>query len=175
MAETATITIRSNEPPAQGKKKNKITDMGGDFYYVWPDKASSYVVGETVDITFTTLTFNGAKIRNIESGRRSQAAPQQARAAYSGPGSTGGGTNTYRETSDKDRLSMFVTAIVKAGVQSGQVQFNDEAIAIAIQQAIAGFREGWSGAAQATTTTGPAGPAPRRELNDEIPFSPERR
>lgn len=169
--QSATITVQSVNPPGPGKQKSKIVDAAGDFYYAYPDKAANFVPGMTYDVNFTESTFNGFKIRNIESGRRSQAAPQQPRAAA--VGATGG--NTYRETSAADKLSMFVTAIVKAGIQSGQVQFNDEAIAMAIQQAAAGYREGWTGARQQTQQAAPQpAPQPRQtahpDMDDQIPF-----
>ena len=172
---TTTITVREIRPPKPGGKKYVVVDVRGDFYYIWPNEAGNYQVGQTYDINFSSQDFRGSTIRSIESATASSAPPQQAPAPRpaNGQATGSGGYNTYRETSAADKLSMFVTAIVKAGIQSGQVQFNDEAIAIAIQQVVNGYRDGWTTARQQVQQPAPAprpAPAPSNDMDDDIPF-----
>jgi hypothetical protein len=183
---TTTITVREIRPPKPNGKKYVIVDERGDFYYIWPNQAGDYQIGHTYDIDYSAQDFRGNTIRSVESSKPSSAPPQRAVPQQAprpngsgGQGVSGGGYNTYRETSAADKLSMFVTAIVKAGVQSGQVQFNDESIAIAIQQAVIGYRDGWTTAnQQAQPRQQQQAPAPQQQARtynqddpgDQIPF-----
>lgn len=157
-----TITVQSNTPPEAGKKKNKIIDVSGDFYYVWPNKADNYQPGGTYDITFTQSTFNGNPIRNIESGRRSQAAPQtpapRAQAASGG----GGGGGAHDE-------HIHVSLILKEAIRANLLDPNNEDAVVELAlKARSAHKRIWSA------------PAPQRQvaaqrqssddMEDGIPF-----
>jgi len=185
---TATITVQELREPAPGKKKGIIVDTNGDYYYVWPNDLAQYQQGGVYDVSYEASQFRNMTIRNINSSRPSSQ-PAAAPAPRAAPQSSANGAaaptgSYYRPTSPEDKLSMFVTAAVKAGIQGGQIQFNDEAIADAIEHAVNGYRNGWA-AARASAQQQPAAPPPQRQapqpahvggrapMDDEIPFAPE--
>lgn len=193
---TTTITVQEIRPPQGNGKKYILVADNGDWYYIWPEQAGNYQEGGTYTLQYDVSQFNGRDYRNVaQDGARgggggyrggsrggySRGAPaprRQAPPPQQAPAPQAQANSYYRPTSPEDKLSMFVTAVVKAGVQSGQVQFNDEAISIAIQQAVAGYRDGWmtAGNAQRQQAAPPPSPAPaprqtaHPDLDDEIPF-----
>lgn len=171
---TTTITVNEIRPPKPGGKKYVLVDTSGDFYYLWPDAAAQYQVGQSYDINYTASNFRGSTIRNVDSGQPSAAPPQQARPRQGATGQAAGsgGYNTYRETSATDAERMMVTALVRAGVQAGSVALNEQDLTNAINDCRAAWRNTFGNPGQ--RAMGPAGPAPRRmDMNDDIPFAPE--
>lgn len=163
--QTATITVKSNSPPEAGKKKNKIVDVSGDFYYAFPDKAAHLTEGGTFDITFTTSRFNGYDIRNIEGGRRSQAAPQAPRAGSAGAAAGSAGSSHQDE-------HIFVSMMLKEAVRSGRLDALalDDVVELGLRMRQA-HKAIWSAAAVSVPTQRSFQPSgDPRDMNDDIPF-----
>lgn len=179
---TATIVPAYVNPVKPGKKLGSVKDRAtGAYYGVPPQMLGQFSVGGTYNIEFTEREFNGATYRTVTKVQQQAAAP-----ASSG----GAGGNTYRETSNIDAKRMWMTACVRAGIQSGQVQMSAEALEIAGIDALTAWDKlqplltgkaaattgvsGSGGNAVAATghSVGASGSATGRAnaLDDEIPF-----
>lgn len=156
---TETIQVKFVNPPKAGKKKGSIKDSNDNIYGAFPNILSQFTAGAAYEVTYSEEDWNGATWKTIKSVKKVADAP-----AGNGPGPS---SSTYRETSSKDAERMWVTAVVRAGIQGGQIQFNDEALTMAVNDA----RKAWRNTFGKSDAPAQAPkPSASEELNDSIDF-----
>lgn len=143
---TVQMTVQYINEPKPGRKRGSIKSTDGTLLGCWGDKLSLFEVGKTYDIEYSEASDNGTVYRNV------QKAKEVARAAAAKP--TADAVTPRYETSPRDSERMFVTSILNAFIQSGQLRLDEQELSHATQTLRAVYHDTYSETATEDRRTG---------------------
>lgn len=171
--QTAQVKVAYVNPPKGRARNGSIKSTDNRYYGIAPSNLNYFKVGGTYEIEYSESDYQGRTYATIHRFKELSPPPVTANGAAGG---------AYRETSAVDAERMFVTAIIRAGIQSQAVALNAGDLISAIQECRQAWQETFGAkpkpaatraSASGTTVTVGTGPAAGQragELNDEIPF-----
>lgn len=172
----ADITVAYVNYPKPGKKRGSVKDTNNVVYGAFADTLSQLKQGGVYRIEYSEDDFNNQKWKTIRGVQMLQAPPPQAQGSQQ---PNRGGGNTYRETSAKDSERMYVTALARAFIQSGQIAANVKAVVDLTNALREAYRQTYGGATQPAAPAQqpvqqqqrlPVGQQYDADLDDHIPF-----
>lgn len=126
MSNTATIEVKSAEPPKEGKKKGTVKAADGTVFWVWPDKLGLLRPGNVYEIEFSEDEFRGKTYRTITKCRPRQGAATE--------------TPTPKASAGNGELQ-FVTRILAASISACAVAHTEDGLTQEIKMLRSVFRK----------------------------------
>lgn len=126
---TVTMTIKLITP-AGDNKPGSIVGMDGSRLGAWPETIGLFEVGKTYEVEFTETTKNNRVFRNVKGAKLATSAPPRE-PFVSGlyrPNEVTSAPLAGHHSFSSDDERIFVVALLKSGLESGQVKFDKRAL-----------------------------------------------